>query len=190
MKIILRTVMAAAGLFLFVNFSSAENLVKNGDFETGINDWSGTKLVSGEVTPAPDFISWETKDVKTGSKGSLRIKIKLGDNEGGSGWNTGVICTLQDIVPDNSVLKVSFFARKISGPDSIAVCRTYGSAGMTMVELSGTDWKHYEVDLPITVATQYIIFAPVDGNCTTKDGEFLLDDVVVEVKTTDVPASK
>ena len=160
MKIILRMAMAAAGLFLFVHFSSAENQVKNRDFEAGINDWSGTKLVSGEVTPAPDFISWETKDVKTG-KGSLRIKIKLGDNEGGSGWNTGVICMLQNEVPENSVLKVSFFAKKISGPDYISVCRTYG-AGMTMLEFSGTDWKHYEVDLPITVSTQYIIFAPVE----------------------------
>ncbi|MBI4024771.1 MAG: hypothetical protein HY360_07290 [Verrucomicrobia bacterium] len=185
--------MAALAL---VDPARAENALSNGTFESDTSGWAGylATVVNGQQTVIhkPSFVSLEAHDTAGKSKGALRGNIQVDDAAVAAGHsvfhNTGVGATLPKEFPANSTLKITFSAKSLEGSRYLCVTRVGGGAKHIVVELAES-WDKYEMELPVQVAGSQIVFCTVaskDASLTPVNGEFLLDDVSVEIQ----PAGK
>lgn len=175
------------GGILFCFAHAGENLVKNSDFENGIDDWYGMKL-SSEDKPTKDnsILLWEKNDTFENSKGCLRVNLnKISSSEKWLSHNSGAVCKFNNSVPKDTIVKISFYAKSISGSKFLNVNRKWGGEHKTF-EISDK-WNKYEFETSFSYDTGEIVFNLVGKILGEKDivyiekGEFLIDNVSVEI---------
>jgi len=160
--------------------------VVNSDFERDISPWYGWKpSADGTDALAPEMVSRLTGDTPDGLQGALRVSIVCDPHRTYLSHCTGAVCPFRENAPAGSTLRISFYAKSISGARWLNVFRLAGGADPVQVQLEPT-WRHYQVDMPlgwITPATSVVVFNSVSQpGCTVlplADGVFLLDQVRV-----------
>lgn len=157
-----------------INQSINQNTVMNSDFELNANSWYG---YSGSGVLDPNVCLRTTTNTWQQTPGSLQVTSFVG-----STYSAGADCVLSQSFSGGSVLRVSFYAKSISGGTVLNVARRCGASVTQQVDLT-TDWDFYQIDLPVTAPTSAIAFSLVDShwtdypNCVA--GTFLLDHVSV-----------
>jgi Pectate lyase superfamily protein len=167
-----------SGEFLLdnVHVDVVDNSVSNYLFESSINDWSG--LTNG--TTDSSVISHETSDTWGGSSGALKVNIDL---QGGSKLSSHISgAQFSDALEAYDRIKVSFWAKSVSGSPYLNIERLWGGTIRDQVTLNSS-WKRYEVYLDLPYASN-IVFNTVDaigfsGYDHVVDGIFLLDNVIL-----------
>lgn len=167
------------------------NLVRNGNFEDGIEGWKYV-VENGRATLfVPELLAWEQKDTAGGSKGSLKVTIPspdtIAEKTGGYRQKThgsGTACPLQMSIKAGENIKVRFAAKSLDGSTWLHVCRHNEGKSAAVVELE-SDWKTFEVTLLLDYDTAALLFGLVKNssrNTAIEDmveGTFLLDNVEV-----------
>lgn len=171
--------------FLSMTVFSEINLISNGDFEKGIEKWKCVKIVKeGEKTKAITFTDKLSlsKDTPDGSKNSLKVSYKIEEGYTGSPWNSGVFGILKEKIPvnKNKLIKVDFYAKRISGAKYLNIGRLWGGSERKIIKLQDK-WKKYEITFSFTHPVNEILFSPVNSFMKVSNGEFLLDNVTVKV---------
>ncbi len=110
----------------------------------------------------------------------MTITVKPEDNC--IGFNTGVYGSSLETIPENTPIKVTFWAKSLSGSTNLLVSRLWGGGELKTVTLT-KEWAKYEVTHTSKFSWNETIFATVAAakSANVVDGEFLLDDVVYEV---------
>jgi hypothetical protein len=166
---------------------AADNAALNGDFESDLSGWVGYLVVTVNNQPSvaqkDSLLMRETKDTANGSKGSLHGILQFEPSETVTSHNSGIVANLRRQCAANSVLKVGFHAKSLSGSKFLSATRMGGGGKWCVVELKPT-WEKYAVEMPVQVAGQQILFCTVvskEAHTLAANGEFLLDDVSVEI---------
>ncbi|MBI4025871.1 MAG: hypothetical protein HY360_12875 [Verrucomicrobia bacterium] len=162
----------------------AENAVSNGSFEADTAGWVGcfTTEATGQKK-VKTFVSWEAEEGAGNTRGCLRANLQFEDQPV-SFHNSGMITTLVKEFPKDAILKIVFSAKWVSGSKFLNVTRAWGGGKCGVVEMTPS-WEEYDVEIAMQVEGKDIVFCTVPNKNATNigvDGEFLLDDVSVEIK--------
>ena len=171
--------------------AATPNLAENGDFETGIEGWSGQALDASlpsaerKTEAHPDFVAREQKDTAEKSRGALRVSLQGLEKIKAYSHSSGVICALTQKLEKGKNVRVSFWAKTLAGSPHLKISRPTGGGAANNVQLT-PEWKQYTVALPLDFDTQTLIFSLVDSAVSrpiqsAANGEFLLDNVEVVV---------
>lgn len=176
-------------LFLFFLFCfliyGEDNLISNGDFEEGIENWKCVKLVKEnnefKATTFTDGLSL-IKDTPDNSKNSLKVSYNIEEDYQGNCWNSGVFGILKEKIPvkEGELIKVDFYAKRISGAKYLVIGRLWGGSERKIIELKN-EWKKYSVIFQYSYEVNEILFSPVDSFMKVKNGDFLIDNISVKV---------
>lgn len=178
------------GVFLLDNVRitvvapSYANMVSNDQFETNAAPWSGQKEVSEGLATTTEFTSRFVGDTPNQSSSSLRIVVPAPPTP--SAWHnhlTGATAQLFSVAPAGSVLRVKFWAKRISGANYLSVSRIWGGGDAT-VQLTNV-WQAHELNIPLNYDTQALVFAPVSlatgGTQDVVAGTVLIDNVDIRI---------
>jgi len=177
------------GLCFGADQVEGENLAVNGgSFDSGIEGWSATRrdTIDGELktVPAPEFISYVEDDGVGTPKGCL--KVTLADvSDDCTAWTSGAIMKLTNPVPEDTKVKISFYAKGLQGAVGLVVARSGGGGFTDAVELTD-QWQQYDLFFSSKFETPYLVFSLRDrvrDRGHIENGEFLLDQVSVQVVT-------
>lgn len=181
----------------FLSFSAIgqNNIVKNPDFEQNVDDVYA--LTSGQIPPNwnvsfkadPNLILRVANDTPDGSGASLMVILPEPRSEHTTSGNYGLSIQTQTI-PDNSVVRVSFDAKTISGSPYLNVKRPWGGHGVDARQLLTSDWEKYITEFDYHPTGGDIFFNLAPNACDVAYGEvaggaFMIDNVAVEI----VPAN-
>ncbi|MCF6174875.1 MAG: hypothetical protein L3J71_03825 [Victivallaceae bacterium] len=167
-----------SGEFLIdnVHIDVVDNSVSNYTFESSITGWTGLRNGTADAT----MISHETSDTWGSSAGALKVDIDLNGGSKLSSHTSGA--QFSDALEAYDRIKVSFWAKSVSGSPYLNIERVWGGTIRDQVTLSSS-WQRYEVYLDLPYASN-ILFNTVDaigfsGYDHVVDGVFLLDNVIV-----------
>ena len=163
-------------------FLFGSNLILNSDFEKDLNGWRCVKIEKDKPIFSEKEISLisETPD---NSKNSLKVSLDFSDDYNGASWNSGIFGILKEKIPVNkeNVVYVSFYAKRLSGAEYLSVGRLWGGSERKIIKLE-KEWKNYNVYFKYDYDVNEIIFSPINSFGKVVSGEFLMDNVTVEVK--------
>lgn len=165
------------------------NFILNGDFDKTIEPWFGQTLeVKGDIEKlvgVTGMLVRETKDTPDKSAGALKVTIKNDPSHRSRSHNSGAICKLTGVIPADKTVRVTFFAKSLSGARVLSVHRLWGGGADTA--LIGEKWERLELTVRSSFDTDGFVFSLVPetsaGIQELVDGAFLLDNVsVVELE--------
>lgn len=167
-----------SGNFLIddVHIDVVANSVSNYNFDSSITGWSGLRNGAADAT----ILSRETADTWGGSAGALRVNISTAAPL--TSCSSGATCTFSGTVKAYNRIKVSFWAKSVSGSPYLNIERTWSGARQQVTLTAG--WNRYDVYLDLPYDTGDIVFNTVDaigfsGFDHVVNGVFLLDNVIV-----------
>ena len=159
-----------------------DNWISNGSFETSTAGWLS---VLDSVSPADSVVhlSRETVDAH-GSAGALRVKLGPFATPPQFGAATGAYVSTSRNVAQGTLLTASFWAKRVGGdPTSKLAAHFWGQYEYSDPSLTLTnEWQFFTVNLFDNWFTQgQVGFSLVKSNGTAAEGEFIIDDLVVQV---------
>lgn len=170
-------------LFLFLSFFVfSDNLILNSDFEKGIDGWKWIRIEKDKPVFSQEGLSL-SEDTPTSSKNSLKVNISFPSDYSYVRWNSGLIGILKEkiSIEKDKFINVSFYAKRLSGAEFLSIGRLWGGSETKIVKLEN-EWKNYNIYFKYDYKVNEIIFSPVNSFGRVVSGEFLIDNVIVELK--------
>ena len=126
-----------------------------------------------------------TGDTPDGSTGALRVTIAC-DPRYNFSHMSGAVYAMEGAVPAGSTIRISFYAKSLSGSTWLSVARHCGGADAAPIRI-GPMWQRYQVDVPLgwtSAWTDCLVFSLVHSEHGAGQplagGVFLLDQVRVD----------
>ena len=100
---------------------------------------------------------------------------------------SGAVYLLETEVPPGATIRISFYAKSLSGSTWLSVARSSGGADAQPIRI-GPTWQRYQIDLPLgwsgPTEIRHLVFSLVHSGGAIgqplADGVFLLDQVRVD----------
>lgn len=184
---------AVVAALVAANVVSAQNLVKNSSLAANADGWKTvcmrTSVVDGKTVKNPDkeanFIGYVADDGAAGTKGCLKVAIKITDNLFKYPTHVGVFPVLSSTIKGSKEsparVKVSFYAKSLEPtPGCLHIGREIGGSNRRILALTA-EWQKFEVELTSEFSVNHILFTPTNkkGNEVVADA-VLLDEVSIE----------
>jgi len=158
------------------------NLVENPHFDRDTAGWTAQQAGATSV-----FLGRTAASTWRSTGGSLVVTLRAGDEPAGN-HQVGAYARLKKPIPKGTSFRVRFAARSIGSSKTLSVTRLHGGAPAVVRHIS-TDWQQYEGTMSSGHEVDGLLFCTIEdlpnGHYSqispAADGEFLLDDVTVEV---------
>lgn len=177
---------------------AGDNLLKNGDFQNGIEGGSFLRMVKDsngkdKVERDNSVLSWETEDGVEGKKGCLHYKLTSDKAGTGFSYETGATKDVKDspyAIPAGKTVKVSCYAKSLSGTTYITLSM-HGGVGKDIssypvFELPEGQWIKCETTIE---PQKYDKGGPIisivkdkdNGMIKSESGDILIDGICLEI---------